>query len=151
MDFRDLAIRDRDDAGYAVDILHPITGDPWTEGGKPSRVIVRGATSRAAAAALADMNQRGMLTGETDTREKLQARVVQTALPWIAGFENCIRDGKPMTVEDAEWWLDAMIWKFDEAKLANKDLPYHDKFVGYPFPAQVLRAVEASKAALGNA
>lgn len=151
MDFRDLAIRDRDDTGYTFDIKHPSTGEPMTQDGQPCQVIIRGASSKVAAKLLSQMQQ-AMMEGQDDTSlERLQQNLVRVALPFVAGFNNCLRDGKPMTADDAEWWLDLIRWEIDLQKAEDPELHIYDKMFGHPFPVQVMRAVEASKATLGNA
>ncbi len=152
MDFRELALRDRDDAGFPVQIKHYTTGEPMEHEGKPCMVIVRGSTSKSAAAAIARLQREMMeITDDLIERERLQRNLIRGALPFVAGFENCVRDGKPMTEADAEWWLDLKRWEVDLAKANDPDIPLIDKLEGFPFPTQILRAVEASKAALGNA
>lgn len=151
MDFSTFAIRDRDDAGYAVDIVHPIHGTPMVADGKPARVIVRGPTSKAAAAMLASLQAQIIQSKDAPNLERLQQSLVMMALPFVAGFENCKRGDKDLTVDDAAWWLDLMRWEIDLAKADDADIPLFDKMVGHPFPVQVMRAVEAARATLGNA
>lgn len=92
--------------GAWLQIKHPTTGESMTDDGKPCRVRVLGMQSRTAVAiAAASLRARNGQPLEIADIEGNNARNVSDAAQLILGFENMTRDGKPMTRDDAEWFL----------------------------------------------
>ena len=94
------------DRGAWLHLLHPETGEPMMDGAKPCRVRVLGMQSRTAVAiASASLRARNGQEFDISDIEGNHARNVADTAKLIAEFENMSRNGKPMTPDDAEWFL----------------------------------------------
>lgn len=111
MDFTKLDSRAAAEIGAPLHILHPVTGEPMQDDGKPCRVILRGTESRHAQQVARALNKAKRAAaekeGDDDDRalEDMHADLVKMAAPLVVGFENVNRGDKPATAEDAEWFL----------------------------------------------
>lgn len=151
MEFTNLDTRARDDSGYAVDLLHPETGETIRDEKGAAKVIIYGQASRTAQAKVAEMLRAKMTSDDTDqssaieTMEAAHQATIDAALPFIAGFENVQRDGRALTGsdEDVRWFLDLSFPRMSEV-----DGVY--SLVNKPFASQVLEAVKKRADALGN-
>lgn len=129
MDFNKFDSRARAEAGVPMPILDPNTGEAITDGGKPCLVIVRGTASRSMQAKMREKQKAAMAKkpkdGEDDearVMEDIHMQLCEAAAPFIVGFENMERDGRPMTVEDAEWFLDLSFPEMGAKEDENGDM-----------------------------
>jgi hypothetical protein len=106
MDFNEFDSRSLAEDGAAMDIMHPVTGEPMMDDGHPCRVFVRGAESRKVQAALSSANKARTNQPTNQTMGDIHLDLVKNAKRLITGFENVDRGDKPATADDAEWFLD---------------------------------------------
>ena len=115
MDFNTQDARAHAEAGSAMQIMDPWTGEPMMSGDKPCRVIVRGTASKSVQAAMRAKQKAAIMSKKAkgDTADDDEARVMEDvhmqlcegAAPFIVGFENVLNGTKPATAEDAMWFL----------------------------------------------
>lgn len=109
MDFSQFDSRTAAETPRALHLIHPATGEPLFDGKKPCEVLVIGAESREAQAAIRKA-QKAKLKGDDDkSLEDVHAGLVAAARPLIKGFNNVARGDRPATAEDAEWFLNLNI------------------------------------------
>lgn len=151
MDFEKFDARGKAETGKAFPILHPETLQPLVEGDKEAKFIVRGNASPSVQEAqrrlLADTlkNAEKDDVGKTFTFENLHQSTIKSALPLLVGFENVELKGEPVTLENAEQFLNLVfprVVKDPETgvyKVANKT-----------FAMQVLERCQELDELLGN-
>lgn len=151
MDFAKFDARGKAETGRAFPILHPETLVPLVEGDKEAKFIVRGnaapsvQAAHKAALAEAAKNKDDSEEIATFTFEKLHESTIKTALLLIAGFENVEIDGAPVTVDNAEQFLNLVFPRMVKDtenggwKIANKT-----------FAMQVIERANELDALLGN-
>lgn len=109
MDFTRFDQRGQDEAGFPVDILDPVTGEPVMDNGKPCRVIIRGQASPSLQAGIRKARREARATdGDEDLNpiDDMHEAICASAIPHIAGFENVeVSGGKPATVAHAAWFV----------------------------------------------
>ncbi|WP_411975926.1 hypothetical protein [Sulfitobacter faviae] len=104
------------EAGAPMQLLDPnYPHEPIMDGDKPCRVIVRGVASKSMQAKLRAKQKAAMMSkkakgddeeDEARVMEDVHMQLIEGAAPFVVGFENVERDGKPATVDDVEWFLD---------------------------------------------
>ena len=143
-DFGQFDQRRRAEKGQAFPILHPETLEP-IEG---SSFIIRGSSSRTVQEAERQRQIAGMMAKDADPKPvtigTVHEETVETAIPFIVGFDGVELDGHPATADDARRFLDLTFPRLDtdaEGKLivANKT-----------FAVQVLERAKELERALGN-
>ena len=119
MDFNTQDARAHAEAGSAMQILDPWTGEPMMSGDKPCKVIVRGTASKSVQAAMRAKQKAAMMSKKARTlgdkpddedearvMEDVHMQLCEAAAPFIVGFENVLNGDKPATADDAMWFLD---------------------------------------------
>lgn len=142
MDFNAFDSRRAAETAGRLHLAHPVTGELMhadEKREKPCIVLVLGAESRSAQAAIRAANKAtvaGAKKEAGDSVEDLHAAMVAGAIPMIAGFENVARGDKAATVADAEWFLDLQMMNGREGEVS--------------FVEQVLRFATSRANFLGN-
>jgi len=115
MDISKFDSRTRAEAGAPMQIKDPISKEPIMDGDKPCRVIVRGTASKSMQAKMREKQKALMAKkpkkgkddeDEARVMEDVHQQLCEGAAPFIVGFENMEREGRPMTLDDVEWFLD---------------------------------------------
>lgn len=147
MDFAKFDQRGAAEKGAVFPILHPETGKEITGDNGAAEFILRGTASRTVQAILREKQIELMDGDETDVvvMEDVHKGLVDAAMPFILGFSNVERDGKPLTVseDDVRWFLDLTfpVMSVDEegkpvmannpfAKQVIDNVSKHEKFLG---------------------
>ncbi len=120
MDFTQFDSRAAAAKGQPLHLVHPSTGEPLycknpdgtNDLSRPCRVFCVGSESRAAQAALTEV-QRAKMKSERGsaktvanrTLEELHTEMTAAALVVVTGFENVYRGDTLATKEDAEWFF----------------------------------------------
>lgn len=148
MDFAKFDARGKAEAGRAFAICHPETLEPLIEDGKEAKFIVRGNASPSVQEAQKQalvLFAQGADDDTPFTFERLHQTTVDSALVFLAGFENVELNGEPVTMENARAFLNLVfprVVKNDETgkyTVANKT-----------FAVQVLERAAELDAILGN-
>jgi hypothetical protein len=114
MDFSKFDSRAKAETGSPMQIVDEWTGEALMDGDKPCRVILRGTASASmqakmrAAQKAAMMSKSAKAKGSDDearVMEDVHNQLCEAAAPFIVGFENVDKDGKPATADDAMWFL----------------------------------------------
>ena len=136
MDFTKFDARGKAETGKAFPILHPETLIPLVEDGKTAMFIVRGnaapsvqeAQQRALAEALKSAEESD--DTPTFTFEVMHQKTIKAAMLLLVGFENVELNGVPVTMDNAEQFLNLVfprVVKDEEnggrLKIANKTFP----------------------------
>ena len=147
MNFADLDMRGRADAGRELQLRHPVTNEPLTdEAGNPLIVLVRGSTGPLAQEGIrASVRVARDLKGvEAEIVEDIHRFAVSQAVPFIAGFRNVDSEpGQPATVDDAERFLNLTIWRAPTEAEPGKSFAQQvldfvgevDRFLAHALPA----------------
>lgn len=151
MDFAKFDARGKAETGKAFPILHPETLLPLVEGDKEAKFIVRGNASPSvqaahkAALAQAAKNKDDDEEIATFTFERLHQSTIKAAMVLLAGFENVEIEGVPVTMDNAEQFLNLVFPRMVKDtenggwKIANKT-----------FAMQVVERANELDALLGN-
>jgi len=162
MDFTKLDNRAAAETGVRHHILHPSTREPIGNGKDAAIVIVRGVASRTVQAAIRSKQKSRAANAKSDSLKKIMDDThnysIDSALPYIAGFENVEMDGKPVTTDEADIrrWLDLtfplMAVAKDEDGRVVMDEHGNPKIdiLSYTFAAQIADVASRQGAALGN-
>ena len=108
MDFAKFDARTAAETPRPCPLVHPVTGEPILDDGKPCCVLVRGASSREVQdlirkAARDEVKAKATAT----TLEDLQTKTIAAAARLIVGFQNITRNGVPAKApDDVAWFLD---------------------------------------------
>lgn len=114
MDFNKFDSRQAAETPARLQLVDPATGALLfadEDRTKPCIVLVLGAESRSAQAALRAIRQAKLKakaktkTDDADGLEDVHASIVEGTVPLIMGFENISRGDKAATRDDAEWFL----------------------------------------------
>jgi hypothetical protein len=129
MDFNKFDSRAQAEIGSPMQVMDPWSGEPMmAEDGKPCIVIVRGTASKTmqakmrakAKAAMQSKKDKGKVEDEeARVMEDVHLQLVESAAPFIVGFENIDNGNRPATAEDAEWFLDLSFPEMGEKKDAD--------------------------------
>ncbi len=150
MDFSKFDVRGKAETGKAFPILHPETFEPVVEDGKTAMFIVRGSSApsvqKAQQAAMAKALQEAEKEEDkTFTFENLHQSTIKSAIPLLVGFENVELNGVPVTMENAEQFLNLVFPR------VIKDLETGTlKVANKTFAIQVLERSGELDALLGN-
>ena len=115
MEISNFNTRARAEAGAPMQIKDPISKEPIMDCEKPCQVIVRGTASISMQATMREKQKALMAKkpkkgkdedDEVRVMEDVHQQLCEGAAPFIRGFENMERDGRPMTLDDVEWFLD---------------------------------------------
>lgn len=114
MNFENLDSRTGGETATPMPIMHPATGKPLMGvDDKPCVALVKGTEAESYNAAMKALNTADMSADKADGEKTMwdaHEQLASRALHLITGFsENCLRDGKPMTAKDAEWWLNLQL------------------------------------------
>lgn len=108
MDFSQFDSRSAADEGRDLHLVHPATGEPLYDGGKPCIVVVRGSEGRAVQEEMAKLRSSKMQDEEDDEGGLYQVheRLVEAVRPLIVRFKN-VKRGKVMAKvpDDVDWFL----------------------------------------------
>ena len=131
MDFSKFDNRKAADEGRWMQVVDPNTLEPLvSDDGKPCRVKVLGVASHAIQDAQRAVQRAAMKAPkpEDDARvlEDIHDESVKAAAPFIVGFENVERGGKPATAEDAEWFL-GLTFPIMTAKIIDGEIKFETK------------------------
>lgn len=162
MDFTKLDNRAAAETGARHHILHPVTREPMGKGKDAAIVIVRGVASRTVQAAIRIKQKSRAANAKSDSLKKIMDDThndsIDSALPYIAGFENVEMDGKPVTTDEADIrrWLDLTfplisIAKDDDGRpVTDANGSFKFDILNYTFAAQISDVATRQGAALGN-
>lgn len=148
MDFAKFDARGKAETGKAFPILHPETLLPLVEGDKEARFIVRGnaapSVQAANKAALARAAQESTDEDRVFTFERFHQATIKAAMALLVGFENVEIEGEPVTMENAEKFLNLVFPRVVKGEdgawtVANKT-----------FAAQVVERADELDVLLGN-
>lgn len=150
MDFAKFDARGKAETGKAFPILHPETLLPLVEGDKEAKFIVRGNASPSVQAAhKAALAQAAKNKDDeeiaTFTFERLHRATIKSAMLLLVGFENVEIEGVPVTMDNAEQFLNLVFPRMVKDtenggwKIANKT-----------FAMQVVERANELDALLGN-
>lgn len=130
MDFGKFDARGKAEIGKAFPILHPETLVPLVEGDKAAMFIVRGTAAPSVQEAQQAALARALQTTEKEdpafTFEVLHQKTIQAALQLVIGFENVELNGEPVTMDNAEAFLNLVFPRVikdletGSLKIANK-------------------------------
>ena len=114
MDFNKFDSRAKAEAGTAMQIMDPWTGDPMMDGDKPCKVILRGTASKSMQAKMRAKQKAAMMSKKTKGKdddeearvmEDIHNQLCEAAEPYIMGFKNVNNGDRPATADDAMWFL----------------------------------------------
>lgn len=151
MDFTKFDARGKAETGKAFPILHPETLTPLVEDGKTAMFIVRGnaapsvqeAQQRALVEALKNAEKEDV---SSFTFEDMHQKSIKAAMLLLVGFENVELNGKPVTMENAEEFLNLVFPRVVKDDANNGRL----KIANKPFPMQVIERANELDELLGN-
>ena len=166
MEFKKIDFRSRDEAGVALHLVHPETGAPLGEKGKPATVFVRGSFSATVQekirVAIRDAKSKGKSKDDAtviECMEDVLLMQMRECKPFISRFENVVYDGRDPNEDEEE--MDAVLCCFlprMSAKKNKKGEPVLDgdgspefEIHNNTFPAQILAFVEKLETERGNA
>lgn len=148
MEFSKFDVRGKAETGRAFPILHPETLEPIVEDDKEAKFIIRGAASPTVQEAYRVMLAQALQDQSEGDRpftfEALHQSTIKSALPLLAGFENVELNGVPVSMENAEEFLNLTFPRM----VQNEQGKY--EVANKTFAMQVLERSKELDATLGN-